>query len=250
MPTFTDQVAIVTGAAQGLGEAYARGLAEEGATVAIFDLQLEKAREVASQLPNGLALEVDVSDREAVKSAVEQVGARFGRVDVLVNNAAFASTPASRTLPWYELPQADWERVIGVNLGGCFYGCAAVAPIMIAQGRGRIVNVASTVFWSSPPKLAHYVASKGGIVALTRALARELGPHGVNVNALAPGFTRTEHTAAVYRPEDFERAAAGRAIARVDEPADLVGTVLFLCSPASAFVTGQVIVVDGGQVFG
>lgn len=249
MPLFINQVAIVTGGAQGLGEAYAHALAAEGATVAIFDLQGEKALQVASQLPNGLALTVDVSNREAVKAAVDQVQARFGRVDILVNNAAFASTVASRTKPWYELPQADWERVVGVNLGGCFYGCAAVAPIMIAQGSGRIVNVASTVFWSPPPRLAHYAATKGGIIALTRALARELGPHGVNVNAVAPGFTRTEHTAGVYRPEDFERAAAGRAIARVEEREDLVGTVMYLCSPASAFVTGQVIVVDGGQVF-
>jgi NAD(P)-dependent dehydrogenase (short-subunit alcohol dehydrogenase family) len=248
MPLFDGQVAIVTGAAQGIGEAYARGFAAEGATVAIFDAQLDKAHAVADGLPHALALPVDVSDRQAVKDAVAQVRDRFGRVDVLVNNAAFASSPASRSGPWYDLPQADWERVLEVNLGGCFYGCAAVAPIMIEQAHGRIVNIASTVFWSPPPRLAHYVATKGGIIGLTRALARELGSHGVNVNAVAPGFTRTDATA-YYPAEAFERSATARAIPRVEEPKDLVGTVLYLCSPAAAFVTGQVIVVDGGGTF-
>ncbi len=117
MSTLAGKVAIVTGAAQGLGESYARALAAEGAAVAIFELQLEKAQRVAAELPNGLALHVDVSDRSAVKSAVDQVRERFGRVDVLINNAVFTSTPESRTKPWYELPQSDWERILAVNLG-------------------------------------------------------------------------------------------------------------------------------------
>jgi NAD(P)-dependent dehydrogenase (short-subunit alcohol dehydrogenase family) len=243
------KVAIVTGGAQGLGESYARALGAEGAAVAIFDLQIEKAKGVAGELTAAMALAVDVSDRSAVAAAVGRVKAELGRIDILVNNAAFASTPESRTKPWYELPQADWERVLGVNLGGCFYCCAAVAPVMIAQGSGKIVNVASSVFWSPPPQLAHYVTSKAGIIGLTRALARELGGHGVTVNAIAPGFTRTEWTASVYPAEHFERIAAGRALKRVEEREDLTGTMLYLCSAASDFVTGQVIVVDGGEVF-
>jgi NAD(P)-dependent dehydrogenase (short-subunit alcohol dehydrogenase family) len=133
-------------------------------------------------------------------------------------------------------------------LGGCFYCCAAVAPIMIAQSAGKIVNVSSTTFWSPAPQLAHYVTTKAGIIGLTRALSRELGRYGINVNAIAPGFTRTDATA-YYPPEQFERSAAARAIPRIEEREDLVGTVLYLCSPASDFVTGQVIVVDGGGTF-
>ncbi|HLG73497.1 MAG TPA: SDR family oxidoreductase [Chloroflexota bacterium] len=248
MPTLTGKVAIVTGAAQGLGAAYARALATEGARVAVFDLQSDKAQFVAAEI-EGLSLNVDVSDREAVRQAVQEVHGRLGRVDILINNAAFVSTEASRTKPWYELPQGDWERVVNVNLGGCFYGCAAVAPLMIAQGSGKIVNVSSSTFWSPPPQLAHYVATKAGIIGLTRALARELGRHGVNVNAVAPGLTRTEHTASVYPAEYFERVATMRALPRVEETSDLVGTVLYLCSPASDFLTGQTILVDGGQNF-
>ena len=248
MPTLSGKAAIVTGAAQGLGAAYARALAAEGARVAIFDLQRDRMRQVAGEI-DGLSLEVDVSDREAVRQAVDQVHSQLGHVDVLINNAAFVSTEASRTKPWYELPQQDWERVVNVNLGGCFYGCAAVAPIMIAQGSGKIVNVSSSTFWSPPPQLAHYVATKAGIIGLTRALARELGRHGVNVNAVAPGLTRTEHTASVYSRDYFEKVATFRALPRVEETSDLVGTVLFLCSPASDFMTGQTILVDGGQNF-
>lgn len=249
MPILTDKVAIVTGAAQGLGAAYARALAAEEAKVAIFDLQLEKAERTTTDLPGAIALEVDVSDREAVRRAVQQVKERLGRVDILINNAAFVSTPASRTKPWFELPQEDWERVVDVNLGGCFYGCAAVAPIMIAQRSGKIINISSSTFWSPPPQLAHYVATKAGIIGLTRALARELGRHGVTVNAVAPGLTRTEHTTSVYGAEHFDRAAAARALPRIEDPQDVVGTVLYLCSPASNFVTGQTILVDGGQNF-
>ncbi len=249
MGSFDGQVAIVTGGAQGLGEAYVRALAAEGATVAIFDLQSDKAQEIAGQLPRGTALAVDVSDRTAVATAVQAVLRDLGKVDILINNAAFASTPESRTKPWYELPQGDWERVLAVNLGGAFYGCAAVAPSMMAQGHGKIVNVTSTVFWDPPAHLAHYVTTKAGIIGLTRALARELGPSGVTVNAVAPGFTRTENIRRVYPQSYFEEYASRRAIPRIQEPEDMVGTVLYLCSPASNFVTGQVIVVDGGLAF-
>lgn len=248
MAILSGKVAIVTGAAQGLGAAYARALAAEGARVALFDLQEDGVKQMAGEL-DGLALRVDVSDREAVREGVQLVHAQLGRVDVLINNAAFVSTEASRTKPWYELPQQDWERVVDVNLGGCFYGCAAVAPIMIGQGSGKIVNISSSTFWSPPPQLAHYVATKAGIIGLTRALARELGKHGVNVNAVAPGLTRTEHTTSVYPAEYFERVATMRALPRVEETKDLVGTVLYLCSPASDFLTGQTILVDGGQNF-
>jgi NAD(P)-dependent dehydrogenase (short-subunit alcohol dehydrogenase family) len=247
--SLSGKVAIVTGAAQGLGESYARALAAEGAKVAVFDIQGERAQRLAKELSDGTALTVDVSNRQAVRDAVEQVKSRYGRVDILINNAAFVSTPASRSLPWYELPQEDWERVINTNLGGCFYGCAAVAPIMIAQGLGKIVNISSSTFWSPPPQLAHYVGTKAGIIGLTRAYARELGRHGITVNAVAPGLTRTEHTAGLYPLEYFERSASLRALPRIEEREDLVGTVLYLCSPASDFVTGQVILVDGGQNF-
>ncbi len=139
--------------------------------------------------------------------------------------------------------------MLAVNLGGAFYGCAAVAPSMMTQGHGKIVNVTSTVFWDPPAHLAHYVTTKAGIIGLTRALARELGPSGVTVNAVAPGFTRTENIRRVYPQSYFEEYASRRALPRIQEPEDMVGTVLYLCSPASNFVTGQVIVVDGGLAF-
>jgi len=247
--SFEGKVAIITGAAQGLGEGYARAFAAEGAVVVIFDVQTDKARQVASELANGSAIVVDVADRMAVANAVQQVKERHGHIDILINNAAVASTAASRSKPWYELPQEDWDRTMAVNLGGAWNCCSAVVPIMIAQASGKIVNVSSSTFWQPPGQLLHYITTKGGLIAFTRSLARELGQHGINVNAIAPGLTRTEALAHAYSDEYFRENASRRSIPRIEQPSDLVGTVLYLCSPASDFVTGQVILVDGGESF-
>jgi NAD(P)-dependent dehydrogenase (short-subunit alcohol dehydrogenase family) len=247
------KVAIITGAGGGLGEAYARKLASEGAAIAVFEIRAEAAEKTADALTaqdhRAIAVPVDVSDRAAMRTAVEQVVERFGRVDILVSNAHSGSSPEGRKLPWYELPQRDWDRAMAVNIGGAFYGACAVAPFMIAQGYGKIVNIASTTFWSAAPHLSHYIASKGGVVGLTRALAGELGNSGVTVNAVSPGLTRTDNTIGIYPESFFQEYASRRAIPRIAETSDLVGAVLYFCSPASDFVTGQVLIVDGGTIF-
>ena len=251
MGTFTGMVAVITGAGGGLGETYARALASAGAGIAVLDVK--DSKKVAGDLTAGgspaLALETDVSDRSAVMEAVDTVLKEFGRVDILINNAAAGSTERGRSLPWYELPQEDWDRAMNVNVRGAFFCAAAVAPHMIGQKSGKIVNVGSASFWKPAPHLVHYIASKGGVIALTRALAIEFGESGVTVNSLSPGMTRTERVKQIYPAQVFEDYAAKRAIPRVEEPSDLVGTLMYLCSPASDFVTGQSFLVDGGHAF-
>ena len=251
MGTFTGMVAVITGAGGGLGETYARALASAGAGIAVLDVK--DSKKVAGDLTAGgspaLALETDVSDRSAVMEAVDTVLKEFGRVDILINNAAAGSTERGRSLPWYELPQEDWDRAMNVNVRGAFFCAAAVAPHMIGQKSGKIVNVGSASFWKPAPRLVHYIASKGGVIALTRALAIEFGESGVTVNSLSPGMTRTERVKQIYPAQVFEDYAAKRAIPRVEEPSDLVGTLMYLCSPASDFVTGQSFLVDGGHAF-
>ncbi len=251
MGTFTGMVAVITGAGGGLGETYARALASAGAGIAVLDVK--DSKKVAGDLTAGgspaLALETDVSDRSAVMEAVDTVLKEFGRVDILINNAAAGSTERGRSLPWYELPQEDWDRAMNVNVRGAFFCAAAVAPHMIGQKSGKIVNVGSASFWKPVPHLVHYIASKGGVIALTRALAIEFGESGVTVNSLSPGMTRTERVKQIYPAQVFEDYAAKRAIPRVEEPSDLVGTLMYLCSPASDFVTGQSFLVDGGHAF-
>ena len=250
---FNGKVAVVTGAARGLGAAFAAGLADQGAAVALVDRLADKAKDTADKIKEhggtALAVEADVSDRESFGSAVDTAINEFGRVDILINNAGFGTTDATHGLPWYEWPGDAFDAVVAVNLRGCFFGAQAVAPQMIKQGWGRIINVSSATFWSPVAEAVHYVAAKGGVIGLTRALAKRLGQHGVTVNSLVPGLTKTEHMVEMYPPEAFEQFKALRAIPRDAMPEDLVGTALYLCSPASNFVTGQAFIVDGGHIF-
>jgi NAD(P)-dependent dehydrogenase (short-subunit alcohol dehydrogenase family) len=243
-------VAIVTGGAAGIGFAYAQRFLAEGARVVVADI----AHPVAAAGKLGgddrvLGVPVDVSDMASVRRMVEQALGRFGRVDVLVNNAAvFATLKPQR---FDEIPEAEWNRVLDVNVTGVWNCVRAVVPAMRAQGGGRIVNVASAIVGKGTALLLHYVTSKGAVVAMTRALARELGPDGIRVNAVAPGFILSDSVQANRDIGDFQIDAIMRArsMRRDAFPADVEGTVVFLASDDSAFMTGQTLIVDGGSVF-
>jgi NAD(P)-dependent dehydrogenase (short-subunit alcohol dehydrogenase family) len=236
--TLAGKVAIVTGGAQGIGRAIADGLQRAGATVVIADLNP----------PEG-GIRADVASEEDVERIARDVVERHGRIDVLVNNAGLYATLPMR--PFTEIPLEEWRRVMDVNVASMFLTCRAVVPVMREQGGGKIVNISSGTPFRGVPFLLHYVTSKGAIVAFTRALAKELGKDNVLVNCVAPGFTMTEGVKA--QPEVVAKlrdvSIAARTIQRDQVPEDVVGAVVFLCGPGSDFVTGQTIVIDGGQYF-
>jgi NAD(P)-dependent dehydrogenase (short-subunit alcohol dehydrogenase family) len=247
------RVAIVTGGAKGIGRHYVQALAAEGARLMIADIA--DGKEVADIIArdhgaNSVASTVtDVSDEGAVKALVAKTMERFGKIDVLVNNAALFAVLQETECT--EIDAADWDRVMAVNLRGPFLMMKHVVPHMKAQGYGKIINIGSGTAYRGIPLLLHYVTSKGGIMAFTRALSRELGQHGIRVNTLAPGFTLSE-TVMAENPEHVAtsrpRAVAGRALARDEHPQDLLGALIFLASAESDFITGQSIAVDGGNV--
>jgi NAD(P)-dependent dehydrogenase (short-subunit alcohol dehydrogenase family) len=241
------KVAVVTGAAQGIGNAIARGLADEGARIVVADLQ--RADEAAEAFPDGVGVQVDVADEAAVERMVGEVVERCGGVDVLVNNAGLYASLAMR--PFTEIPLEEWRRVMDVNVASMFLTCRAVVPRMRDRGGGKIVNISSGTPFRGVPFLLHYVTSKGAIVAFTRALAKELGKDGIHVNCVAPGFTMStgvqQHPEVVQALRDVSVSA--RTIQRDQVPEDVAGAVVFLCTPAAGFVTGQTIVIDGGQTF-
>ena len=241
------KVAIVTGAAQGIGNAIANGLAAEGARIVIADLN--RAEEAAAKFEAGVGLTVDVSNEKQVARMADDASERCGRIDILVNNAGlYASLPMRR---FTEIPVDEWRQVMDVNVLSMFLTCRAVVPRMREQGGGRIVNISSGTPFRGVPFLLHYVTSKGAIVALTRALAKELGKDDVLVNCVAPGFTMSEgvreHPEVVEALRDVSVAA--RTLQRDQDPEDVVGAVVFLCGPGASFVTGQTMVIDGGQYF-
>ena len=244
-----DRVIIVTGAGQGIGVAYAHRLSAEGAKVVVADINLNGVEKVAAEIGaaggQALALKVDVTSPQETDAMAEETVNRFGRIDVLVNNAALFT--AIRRAPFWEIEPEEFDRVMAVNIKGIWLCSKAVFPQMKKQGSGKIVNIASGIFWSAKPNMAHYVASKGGVVGLTRAMARELGDYNINVNAVAPGFTVTEVTAVTYENPETSGFEAG-CFKRPERPQDLVGVVTFLSSSESDFMTGQTLVVDGGRV--
>jgi NAD(P)-dependent dehydrogenase (short-subunit alcohol dehydrogenase family) len=242
-----DKVALVTGAAQGIGNAIAKGLAAEGARIVVADLN--RAEEAAEEFVDGIGLTVDVADEAQVERMAQEVVERFGRIDILVNNAGLYASLQMR--PFTEIPVDEWRQVMDVNVLSMFLTTRAIVPRMREQGGGRIVNISSGTPFRGVPFLLHYVTSKGAIVALTRALARELGRDDVLVNCVAPGFTMSEGVR--EHPEVIEAlrdvSVSARTLQRDQEPEDVVGAVVFLCGPGAAFVTGQTIVIDGGQYF-
>jgi NAD(P)-dependent dehydrogenase (short-subunit alcohol dehydrogenase family) len=241
------KVAIVTGGGGGLGRAFALALARAGARVAAADVDAPGAAGTAEQIAaaggEALAVEVNVADADSTERMARRVAERWGRLDVLVNNAGIYGTLVRK--PFYEISPEEWDRVMAVNLKGPWLCARAVFPKMREHG-GKIVNVASATVFSGSPLWSHYVASKAGIIGLTRALAREAGDHGITVNAIAPGFTLTE--ASLRLMEDAASYGVSRgAIKRAQQTDDLVGALLFFASPASDFVTGQTLIVDGGR---
>jgi len=248
-----DKVAIVTGAGRGLGKAFALAYAEAGARLLLPDISLERAERTAAEIraagSQAVAMETDIADEASTVAVADKVLTLWGRVDILLNNAALSS--GIDPLPWNEWTVELWDRFFAINCRGTWLMCKAIAPLMEKQGRGKIINIASDITELPPSTtLLPYACSKAAVRQLTRTLARVLGPVGICVNAIAPGFTATE--AALSRSDSEQNFAATiemQCLKRREEPADLVGAALFLASDASDFVTGQFLVVDGGAAW-
>ncbi|TET92328.1 MAG: 3-oxoacyl-ACP reductase FabG [Desulfobacteraceae bacterium] len=242
------RVAIVTGGAKGLGRAFALKLAEEGARVMVVTRKdmanLEKTVQQIKDLGGEAALfQADVARETDMLNMAEATNKAFGRIDVLINNAAIYD--GIKRKPFYEIDPDEWDLVMTVNVKGAFLAARAVFPYMKAQGYGKIVNLSSEVFYTGSNGFAHYVASKGGIIGLTRALAVELGPHNICINCVAPGFTDTEASRGLADVTKYDTSKTP--LRRLERPEDLTGAALFLASPESDFITGQTILVDGGR---
>lgn len=240
---------LVTGAGRGLGLAIAHRLAEAGARLWLADIREDWGEAAAAALradgADARFLRVDLRDEDSVAAMVAEIGAG-GPLYGLVNNAALADGVGGRAV--HELPVADWDRVLGVNLRGTFLVSRAAIPLMIDAGRGRIVTIGSDAALYGSGKLCHYIASKGGVSALTRAMARDLGPHGITVNTVSPGLTESE-SAALVPEHRHDLYRTNRALERDQRPEDLVGAVAFLLGDEASYITGQELVVDGGFVF-
>lgn len=244
------KVALVTGAAQGIGATYALALAKEGAAVCVSDLKAPTQTRDAVIAAGGKALAVaaDVTNPDSVGVMVRAAIDQLGGADILVNNAALFGKLALK--PFEQISSAEWDAVMSVNVRGVFESAKAVIPHMRERGYGKIVNVASGTVFKGMPMMLHYVTSKGAIVALTRSLAREVGGDGVRVNCIAPGLTMSDNVREnpAWANDIVTGNIATRAIKREAEPSDLIGTLIFLCASDSDFMTGQTVVVDGGSV--
>lgn len=250
MSLFDGDVAIITGAAQGLGAAYATAMAREGARVVAADVLDPEpvAASIAAAGGTAMGIVADVADADSVAALAQRTVDEFGRIDVLVNNAALFGNLAHTRFE--DIEEAEWDAVMRVNVRGMWLMSRAVVPVMRRQHYGKIVNIASTTALKGTPMMLHYVSSKGAVIAMTRAMAREVGEDNICVNAVAPGLTLSESVVdnGHWSEEWIDRNAASRALKRRALPEDLVGSVLFLASRDADFMTGQTMAVDGGAV--
>jgi NAD(P)-dependent dehydrogenase (short-subunit alcohol dehydrogenase family) len=253
-----DKVALVTGSGSGLGKAIATRLAAEGATIVVADINEQSAsatvRELTSAGYKAVPYNVDVRDRAQLEELMRTIVEQFERIDILVNNAG-----VTRHRPFLELNDADWDLVLAVDLKGVFYCAQAAAPHMVRQRYGKILNISSISgtgasshhAGGSPAGNASYASAKAGVIQLTKTLARELGPHGINVNSVAPGFVLTPMTGTTRSPKEVEEHIEARkqmaVLHRTGSPADIANAVLFLVSDEASFITGQTLYVDGGR---
>ncbi len=243
-----NRVAIITGGAKGLGRAFALKMAEEGAKVLVVtrkdtDNLQKTVRQVQTMGGQADLFQADVTSPEDMQAMAEAAVKAFGRIDILVNNAAVYE--GIKRKPFHEITPQEWDLVLTVNVKGAFLATRAVFPYMRGQGYGKILNLASEVFFTGSHGFAHYVASKGGIIGLTRALAVELGPHNICINCLAPGFTDTEASRGLADVSKYDTSKTP--LRRLEKPEDLTGTAVFLASAESDFMTGQTLLVDGGR---
>ena len=250
------KVAIVTGGAQGIGRAFCLGMADEGARIVVSDINMEAAMTTVSDIQakggQAIALRVDVSNNDDTQEMAKKTAEHFGRIDILVNNAAMFYRNKISRVPFYEISLDEWNRVIAVNLTGNFLCSRAVFPYMKAQGAGKIINISSSVAFLAVPNQLAYVASKAGVIGLTRAMAKEVGDYGINVNSIAPGATQSYDP--VAEKENWESrenqmkqlVEQKQIVKRIQRPEDLVGAAIFLASSESDTISGQTIVVDGG----
>lgn len=244
-----DKVAIVTGGGVGLGKAYSQALAKEGARVVVADLQEAEAKKVAADIKQSggeaLAVYVDVTSVEKTQAMAQAALQAYGRIDILVNNAGLYS--ALKKKNFMEIDPEEWDRVMAVNVKGLFLCVKAVYPSMKQQKKGKVINISSGTILGGTPLFLHYVSSKAGVIGFTRALAREVGGDNICVNSIMPGLTISgSNQEGVTTPEQLADRRRRRCFQRDQYPQDLVGTVIFLASDDSDFMTGQSISVDGG----
>jgi 3-oxoacyl-[acyl-carrier protein] reductase len=241
-----DRVAIVTGAAQGLGRAFSVALSREGAKIVVLDIADPKETVGMIESSGGTAkgIQADVTMEADCRMAAEATVAAFGKIDILVNNAAIVY--GLQRKPFYEIDPKEWDKVMTVNVKGAWLCTRAVFPYMQRQGKGKIVNLSSETCFTGSHGFVHYVTSKAGVVGLTRSLAIELGPHHITINAIAPGFTDSESSRSIADIEKYDTSRTP--LGRLQQPEDLLGALVFLSSDDSDFVTGQTVLVDGGRV--
>jgi NAD(P)-dependent dehydrogenase (short-subunit alcohol dehydrogenase family) len=245
---FKDKVVIITGAGQNIGKLYAEDFARAGAKVTACDIVdcSETEKSIKSMGGEVLTLRTDITNEKDTTEMAKKTVERFGEIDILVNNAAIWGGIALK--PFYETSVEEWDKMMAVNLKGMFLCCKAVFPYMKKQQRGKIVNIASVAVLFAPPFTLHYNTSKGGVVVLTRTMARELGEFNINVNCVAPGLVWNEPSKGQIPEEEFKRDISTRCLKRAQQPEDLLGAVMFFSSKYSDFVTGQTLVVDGGSI--
>jgi 3-oxoacyl-[acyl-carrier protein] reductase len=243
------KVAVITGGGQGLGRSYAFTLAENGAKVAIAEINAEKAEQVVQELREknyeAIAVKVDVSDEASTQIMTDAVIEKWGKIDILINNAAYFSTIKMK--PFEEISVEEWDLAMAVNLRGAFLCCKAVVPHMKKERSGTIVNVTSATVLEGRPNYLHYVSSKAGIIGFTRGLAREIGEFGINVNTLCPGLTLTEVPRTTINETAIQGAISRQSIPRSGQSEDMAGAMLFLVSDQAKFISGQMLNVDGGS---